>query len=814
MDADTWALAKAIYFELADLPPEQRSSQLASRCGDDEALRSQVCALLDHAEVPEHFLEESAIPEILEAARAMGSAIEESLDMPVGSRVGPYEIQSLVGSGGMGSVYKASRADGQFEHHVAIKIVRKGLDTAEVVDRFRRERQLLAGLTHANIARLLDGGVTDDGRPYIVMEHVEGVPIDEYCEQHSVPIEARLRLFCSVCGAVHFAHQNLVVHRDLKPGNILVDAGGTPKLLDFGIASVLRPDGNDRPEVTIAERRYLTPGFASPEQVLGETVSTASDVYSLGVVLYHVLTGASPYHFQSHTDEEVRRLVCEASPPSPTEIARQTRSPDGGARSDLARRLRGDLDNIVLMAMRKEPQRRYASVEQFAADIERHLAGHPVIARPDTFGYRTGKFLKRNALPVSAAAAVFVAVVAGSVGIAWQAQIANAQKDQALLAKAQAERTKEFIQSVLQSANAFSGPGHDVTVREILDDAAERARTELADQPAVLADALGTIGSAFTSLGEFERAEALLHEALEHARVLPPESANLVTRLADLGMLHYTMLKLDEAEALTREALALAREQGGVSTNVAVSLNNLGAILRAQDRLDEAEVCLREALDIRIRLLGPEDLEVAQTLNNLASLENSRRDLPAAAELLQRSLDIRRRVLGDEHPLIAQSMSNLAIVYHRSGDYERAAPLYVKAIELQRRTLGDDHPDLASVLFAYGMLHRATGDNPAAEPLLREVADIQRGFMDATDTRLIGTQLELALCLRDQGQYENAIAGARTLLDGLVAGDASPRAIAKAAGVLADVYDAAGQPNEADAVRAAHPEPESDDEAL
>ncbi|MCC7387446.1 MAG: serine/threonine protein kinase [Phycisphaerales bacterium] len=804
MDADTWMRAKALYFELAALPPAEREAEIQSRCPGDHALQRQVRSLLQHADAPEGFLETPVMPAAVEAARAMTSAPDDLADLPEGARVGPYRIQSLIGAGGMGSVYSAARADGQFDQLVAIKVVKKGLDTAEVVERFRRERQLLAGLNHPNIATLLDGGVTDDGRPYLVMEHVTGEPIDRYSEQHHLPIDARLRLFCKVCGAVHFAHQNLVVHRDLKPGNILVTAEGEPKLLDFGIAKLLHPEAAERPEQTIAERRVLTPGFASPEQVMGHPVSTASDVYSLGVVLYHILTGMSPYQFRSHTHEEVRRLVCETAPINPTIAARHS----DALPPDTARRLRGDLENIVLMAMRKEPQRRYASVDQLAADIQRHLTGHPVIARPDTFGYRASKFLRRNAPAVTAAALVLLAILAGAGGVAWQAHLARVQKDRAVLAKTQAERTKEFLRSVFESANAFSGPGHDVTVREVLADAAARAEEELAEEPAVLADALGTIGAAFASLGAFDDADPLLERALAVARTLPPESANLVTRLNDLATLRYNTQDLEQAERLTREALdAETASAGRTTTNAAVTLNNLGAILRAQGRLDEAETVLREALAVRTALLGPDDPEVAQTLNNLASMLNSRGDFAHAAELLQQSLDIRRRTLGDEHPLVAQSMSNLAIVYHRAGELQSAAPLYSRAIELQRHSLGPDHPDLASVVFAYAMLRAAGGEDAEAEPLFLEAESIQRSFMEPADPRLLGTRLERARCLSRLGRHDEAIQTARSVLAAIEPTDPAPPRTHAVAKVLAEVYTAAGRADDAAAVLNTYPAP-------
>ncbi len=398
-----------------------------------------------------------------------------------GRRVGSYEIRGEVGRGGMGTVYRAVRADDAFHKEVALKLVRSGRSSAEVLKRFRAERQILAGLDHPNIARLLDGGATEEGEPYLVMEYVEGHPIDSYCEERALTTSARLTLFRAVCAAVQYAHQNLVVHRDLKPGNILVTEDGVPKLLDFGIAKVLADDPTEAPTQTAFPA--LTPDYASPEQVRAQPVTTASDVYSLGVVLYEVLTGHRPYRVGTPVPAEIVRVVCELEPQKPSTIVRRARTTEATTESatepaypaaprpetddprlrQLAGELQGDLDTIVLKALRKEPSRRYASAQDLSDDIGRYLEGRPVLARADTLGYRTAKFVRRHKAAVTAASLVFLSLVAGIVATAAQARIAEAHR----------QRAERHLTEVRSLARSFLFEIHD-SLRDL--EGAERAR--------------------------------------------------------------------------------------------------------------------------------------------------------------------------------------------------------------------------------------------------------------------------------------------------------------------------------------------------
>src|SRR5277367_3952257 len=455
MTPERWQQIRGIFDQALSLKSDERAAFLATACGPDVELRQEVESLLAS--------DDQAGTKFLNTP-AVNLARPDPIAPPsrVGLRIGAYNIVEEIGHGGMGEVYRAGRADGQYEKEVAIKLVRGGYDTASVLERFRHERQILASLDHPNIARLLDGGTTDEGIPYLVMELIVGTPIDRYCDAHQLNVSDRLRLFLQVCSAVQYAHQRLVIHRDIKPGNILVTKEGVPKLLDFGIAKILDPAAVAA--TTVAGP--MTPEYASPEQIRGEPITTASDVYSLGVVLYQLLTGCSPYPRSTKAAHEFARAICEWEPEPPSAMVSKadasgeqtgTPAPEGqqslreGSKAKLRRRLRGDLDTIVLQAMRKEPPRRYASVEQFAEDIRRHLDGLPVTARPDSWSYRAGKFAIRHKLGVAATALILTAVLGGVAATVREARIAAANE----------RRAEERFNDVRKLANSLMFEIHD-----------------------------------------------------------------------------------------------------------------------------------------------------------------------------------------------------------------------------------------------------------------------------------------------------------------------------------------------------------------
>ena len=556
MTPERYQQVKALFYATQELEPEDRAAFLAQRCDGDASLRYAVEELLASANKIEAFIEKPAYAII-------GQSLANDLSAPFveGKRIGQYQILRKLGEGGMGAVYLARRADEVYEKQVAIKLIRRGFDNAELLRRFYNERQILARLDHPNIARLLDGGATEDGLPYYVMDYVEGRPLLDYCDEQTLAIEDRLKIFRTVGSAVQHAHQNLIIHRDLKPNNILVTKDGVPKLLDFGIAKVFQPEADTRSsEVTVTELRVMTPEYASPEQIAGKHITTASDVYSLGVILYQLLTGQRPYRFRSPSPQDIAQAISEQEPTKPSQAVsgkakrakgkeERAKSSDGQLTTDNGQKtnpqseirnpkfLRGDLDNIVLMALRKEPARRYASVEQFATDIGRYLEGLPVIARRDTFSYRASKFVKRNRYAVAAALIVAMLLLAGVGGIVRQAKIATIQRDRAQKEAVKAERINKFFQDMLARANvrwsaSGSGKKQNVTVIEALDEATAKIENELNDEPEVKAEILTTIGDTYNAIGRVDLAERPFELALALRRsVFPPDHIRIAESL-------------------------------------------------------------------------------------------------------------------------------------------------------------------------------------------------------------------------------------------------------------------------------------------
>lgn len=686
-----------------------------------------------------------------------------------GDRIGPYRVLRTLGVGGMGEVFLAERADAEFEQQVAIKVVYGG--TRGVRSRLKIERQILAQLDHPNIAHLLDGGSLPDGTAYLVMEFVDGIPIDLYCDTNRLDVAARLRLFQTVCAAVHYAHQNLIVHRDLKPSNILVTAAGVPKLLDFGIAKLLdeRQAGHHTLAVTHADIRIMTPDHASPEQVRGQAITTASDVYVLGVLLYKLLTGASPFVIPSMRLTDIERAICEKQPTPPSDSIVRVDTLEAVATAEaraasarrLQRILRGDLDNIVLMAMRKEPERRYGSAQQMAGDIQRYLDGRPVIAHRDTMSYRTSKFVRRHWLPVTAVAGVVFLISAfatttyiQSLRIAAERDRVAEQREHAERERARAEEISGFLVNLFKLSDPEENRGNQVTARELLDSGAKRLQAELKDQPETKAALLATVGSVYDSLGQYQDALPMLQESLQLQRQSDVRSR--ISTLLELGQARIGAGDLPGAESSLQDAVQLAMKSAGAnSVESGHALWALGMLRTQQSRYADARDLYSRSL-AALETSGAPQTDIAAVLDDLATVYTRDQQWPLAKATYERSLEIDRRALGDDHPRVAIRLDNLAIVAQNMGDLALAERLYKQSIRLQERIFGARHPETAAVKGNYGMLLQREGRLAEAEPLLRSALDVEL-LLNGPDNYNVGyARVSLAILLQDQGNLAAA----------------------------------------------------------
>lgn len=691
------------------LPPDRRAAFACQSCANDAVRRQQLLELIETHDQAEAWFD----------GFAADLAADADLEIDVaGMRdrlIGPWRVVRLIGRGGMGSVYLVERADGQFDQQAALKLSRLGFDDEAAMVRFLAERQIVARLDHPNIARLIDGGVADDGRPYFAMELVTGEPLLAYVQARQLSIRDRLALFIQLGEAVQYAHRHLVVHRDVKPSNVLVTAEGVPKLLDFGIAKLFDPDAGLAADGTVTRDRVMTPGYAAPEQIAGGPITTATDVYAMGVVLYELLCGRRPFEASGRSPRELEQEVLERAADRPSVMAADRRR---------RRQIAGDLDTICLTALRKEPERRYRSAEQLVEDVRRHLAGLPVAARPDTLSYRAAKFVHRHAIGVTMTAAAVVLVVAAAVALAVQSAQAARERDKA-------QQVAALLIDVFEVADPSEVRGAQVTAREVLDRGVERVERTLGSQPEVQADLLGVLGRVYRNLGLYERATGLTARALDLVAGLSgARSAAAAATRSRLGELHYLKGDYPRAEATLREALSAQETIAGpASPEVAVTLNHLGKTLQAQGRLDEAETTLGRALAISTAAYGESHAQVAEAVTNLGAVMFVRGRLDQAGTLFQRALDVRRRLLGDDHPLVAAALSNLATLLSRTGDLDGAERIGREALAVARRVYGPEHPRVATVLNNLGLTEFARNNPAAAEPWLAESLAMRRKLL-------------------------------------------------------------------------------------
>jgi len=717
MDPERWSEVRALFDRVVELDEARCRAELDRlRTGDPDLV----------AEVESMLASDGGTEWVLDGG--VSSLLETPPAASANRRVGRYRLVELLGTGGMGAVWRAERADGAYESQVALKLVRTGFSEERLARRFVHERQILADLRHPNIARLLDGGTTDDGAPYLVMELVDGVPINQWCAEQRATVEERLRLFLQVCAAVEFAHRRMVVHRDIKPGNILVDRDGTPKLLDFGIAKLLDPEEmGDFAGLTHTGLQLHTPRYASPEQLLGQPVTVATDVYSLGILLHELLTGVLP--FASAGTSPAAAL--DRDPTRPSVVVAEGEIPPGLPPSPerARRRLRGDLDTIVLTALHRDLDRRYGSAEALARDVERHLDGRPVEARPDRVGYRMAKFVRRNRVGVAVAAAFALLLMGSSVLLALQARRVTRERDLAEAERAKAEQVSEFLVGVFEANDPSAAQGVEMTAGEILSRGARRIETDLVDQPEVRATVLDAIGGAYQNLGVYDSAAVVYDRSLKlREESLGTDHPDTYLSLARAGTIARLQGRLDDAVSLHRRALEGRRAYfGPAHRDVASSLSALGLAVRQNGDDDEAEQLYREALRIQREVLEPDAEDIARTLNNLSGIYDARGMADSAMALLEESIAIRRAGLGTEHLDFAISVNNLATAYENAGRYEEAEALYRQSLALRERLLEPGHPMVLTVQNNLAVLFIRTGRAEEAEPFMDAVVEGRRG---------------------------------------------------------------------------------------
>ena len=778
MDANRWQQLETLFIAALTLEGNEQAEFLDKACGDDAALRRELESMLHVDQDSVAFALEN---KLLHEESPAGSRAAHL----IGSRIGPYRVEQLLGEGGMGEVYLAQRDDGQYNQKVALKLVRPGYRSAELFRRFRMERQVLARLSHPNITQLLDGGIDNDGRPYLVMQYVEGLPITKFCDKHALSIEERLGLFRTVCTAVQHAHINLVVHRDIKPSNILVTEAGDVKLLDFGIAKLLSPDLETSVALTKSRIRLMTPEYAAPEQVQGANITTATDVYALGILLYEMLTGRRPYQLDKKIQSEIERIICEETPIRPsTSLTEETQTKatidaisrarrTGTAR--LRKTLQGDLDNIVLMALRKEPGRRYASAEQFAQDIQRYLEGLPVSAQKDRLSYRFKKFVYRHQTAVAVASAAFLLAIGFGVAMSIQARNLAIQRDLAQSEATKAQQVAAFLENMFEASDplAVSTERRDtLRISALLDIGVKNLHEELADQPQVKASLLHVLGNVYNGLGDPLEALNLVDEALAIRETLyPGDHAEIAESMAGKSNILREQGKLNESEPLILDALAMnTRLAGEEHISIADNLQSLGGLRQRQGRYVEADSLYRASHELRSTLLGPEHWDVATDLNHIATVQYLSANYALADSLFREVIAIKSRLRDLSHPEVVSVQGNLALALRRQGKLEEAIALNQTVLTNLVNRLGPAHPMIARSLNNLGGLYKSQKQHAEAESHYKQSLTMYQQVYGETHPSIalvlhnLGA-LYKAMRAYDEGiaYYERALAMRRTL---------------------------------------------------
>lgn len=809
-----WDVIKDLFDQALDLDTDQRTHFLDELGADKPELAHELRQLLAEVDHTPTFFEQDAV-------QALGFAVKISEPIvALPERIGIYRVIREIGQGGMGRVYLATRDDGQFDKTVAIKVVKRGMDTDDILTRFRYERQILASLEHPNIAQLFDGGLTEDGRPYFVLEYVDGEPITDYADRKQLTVSQRLALFRTVCRAVQYAHQSLIIHRDLKPSNIMVTEDGTIKLLDFGIAKLLDEEqANITTPITEEYTRLLTPEYAAPEQVQGAPITTATDVYQLGVVLYELLTGRRPYHINKRIRHEVERIILEQEPTRPSTAVTRVQNPGVEQNADttgsdrgmsieaLQRALKGDLDMICLKALAKEQRRRYGGVGALAEDIRRYQNGLPVLAQPDSLRYRVRKFVKRHKVGVAAGSMIgmlvlMVALMAISFALvtAEQNKLLSEERDRVTEERNQAEAVRAFVVDLFEVNDPDVSGTKDISARTLLERGTMRVREELAEQPEVQSEMLIVLSQVYHKLSDFKQSRQLIEEAIALQRSHLGDTDPLVGET--MGRLASTLDALGNypaADSAYQEALRIFEAaHGREHASVASALSNLATIRSYQSKLDEAATLMKEAAAIQEAVSEPHSRALADTYYNAGIVYQQGGDIEAAAEAFRRVLELDRiregtdsfdvinsliqlgrtlsgqpntmdegkatleealaiagRILDPQHRLHAMIHTELGNLYY-SKQNEKALRHYEQALAVHKVNFGEIHPDVAGVTHSIANVLVGLEEWQQADSLYQQALHVAETVFD-------GAHPDVALILRSlayarglRGLYDDA----------------------------------------------------------
>lgn len=779
-----WENVKEIFIAASERQFDERATFIAEKCGEDAELFNEIQSLLEAHDSDTKFIETPAVD--------LSSILSNEATNGIGKTLGKFKIVEEIGRGGMGSVFLAERDDGEFSQQVAIKITRQAIADSETIKHFKRERQILALLNHPNIAKLFDGGISASGEPFLAMEFVEGEAITKFAERENLTLEERLKLFLKVCSAVAYAHRNLTVHRDIKPSNILVTKGGEPKLLDFGLAKLLDEKLSNDAEQTQTAFRALTPAYASPEQLKNEPITTSSDIYSLGVVLYELLTFERPFNFEGKSLEEIIKTVTNFEPhPMSVNPKSKIRNP----------KLKGDLDNIVLTALRKEPERRYQSVEAFADDIERYLKHLPVSARPNTFRYRTSKFIKRHKIGVFAASLILLSLIGGIIVSVWQARIAQREKTKSEIINA-------FLQNMLtysdNSVNESRPKGQSMTVQDALDEASKRLETtDLTSQPDIKAELLRLIGTSYLTQGNYERAEKNLRAALDlQIQLYGEESTETLQTFVDLGQVFVVTADFPKAEKVYQQRLAILRRanQNGTINPIylLVALNDYAVLRRAEGNSKEAETILLEALALRPNISpenripvgivesvyaltlsdegkfdeagnivgakiaeirqqpNSETMELASNLNVLANVLMEKGDLNESRQNLLEAESIYRKLANKSFLPLGDNLRYQAKVLYLQGNFSEAEKKINETLEIYTKNARPQFINYPTALTIQGLIFCKTNRSAEAEKILREAAELRAKNLPKEHYLTALTNGALGECLMMQKKFAEA----------------------------------------------------------